>query len=78
MNTKQNLKKDINFKRIKNSLFLYLNHTYKKNLNYKISKHDTLVLPRRLSLTEEIKLFVDQLNERKRLIKIYSKKRFIL
>ena len=75
MNTKQNLKKDINFKRIKNSLFLYLNHTYKKNLNYKISKHDTLVLPRRLSLTEEIKLFVDQLNERKRLIKIYSKKK---
>ena len=65
--------KDINFKKYRKSLFLYLNHTYYKNLNYKISKNNTLILARRLSLSEEIKMIKEQLNERRRFIKIYSK-----
>lgn len=75
MDKRQNLKKDINFKKNKNSLFLYLNHTYYKNLNYKISKNNTLILSRRLSLFEEIKMIIEQLNERRRLIKVYSQKK---
>ena len=73
MNKFQRLDKDPNFIINKNSLGVYINHTYGRKLKNK--NYNKIILARRLTLNEEFKMIVDQLKERKRLMNEYSQKK---
>lgn len=71
MNEYQNLDKDPNFVINKNSLGIYINHTYARKIIKK--SNNKIILARRLSIGKELKIIIDQIRERKRLINEYSK-----
>ena len=71
MNENQNLDKDPNFEINKNSLGIYINHTYTRKIINK--SNNKIILARRLSVGKELELIIDQIRERKRLMNEYSK-----
>ena len=63
MNENQNLDKDPNFEINKNSLGIYINHTYTRKIINK--SNNKIILARRLSVGKELELIIDQIKREK-------------